>query len=315
MGAEQVERLSVSTNNVAVMDTRGDATGTVLSVDRTGQAKTLSPLGTPINLGMSPDDTHVMVTRGKESLDLWLYDLKRGTASRFTSDPGEDGVPVWSPDGSSVVFASWRAGASDLYIKPANGARNERPLFTSSDEKYPSDWSADGRYILYESTTPETASDLWVLPVSGDGQAGKPEVYLNSEFVERDGRFSPDVRWVAYTSNETGRDEVYVQSFPTGQGKWQISTSGGGKPAWRRDGRELFYLSSDGYMMTVPVTIGGKFAAANPRRLFAVSNGPQSFAAQYAVDRRAETFILISRTNAAQHNNLHIILNWHPELK
>lgn len=167
---------------------------------------------------------------------------------------------------------------------------------------------------MYAATILDTVSDLWVLPMSRDGQAGTPKVYLNSEFRERDGRFSPDTRWVAYGSDETGREQVYVQSFPTGQGKWQISTGGGGKPVWKRDGRELYYLSSDGYMMAVPVTIGEKFATSIPRRLFAVSNGLQSFAAQYAVDKRAETFFIISRTASAERNNLHVVLNWYPEL-
>ena len=222
----QVKSVSISRNNIAVMDSSAGVMSAVVLVDRAGQVKTtLSPVAQQINLGLSPDDAQIMVTRSGESLDLWLHDLKRGTNSRFTSDPAADGVPVWSPDGSAVVFASWRDGTSNLYIKPTDGSSPERPLLASKAAKYSSDWSTDGRYIMFESTTSlETPSDIWVLPVSPDGRGGQPEVYLNSEFRERDGRFSPDVLWVAYVSDETGRDEVYVQSFPTGRRKWQIST-------------------------------------------------------------------------------------------
>jgi Tol biopolymer transport system component len=311
----QVRAVSLSMNNVAVMNSKGPELSSVLSLDRAGQVKRIiSPVALYNNLGLSPDDKSMMVTRRIDSLDLWLHDLTRGTVLRFTSDPAADGVPVWSPDGSTVVFTSWRGGGSNLYIKPANGARPERLLLGSDAEKYPSDWSSDGHYIMYASTTLETASDLWILPMSPDGRAGQPKVYLNSEFIERDGRFSPDVRWVAYTSDETGRDEVYVQSFPVGKGKWQISTGGGGKPVWKRDGRELYYVSSDGYMMAAPVSIGEKFESSNPRRLFVFTLGSQSFGPQFAVDRKAETFFVLSRASARPQNDLHVVLNWRPDL-
>jgi Tol biopolymer transport system component len=302
-------------NNVAVMNSKGEELSSVVSLDRTGQVKrVISPVQMNVNLGLSPDDTRIMVTRTVDSLDLWLYDLTRGTVSRFTSDPAADGVPVWSPDGSTVVFTSWRGGGSNLYIKPADGSRAERVLLASEAEKYPSDWSTDGHYIMYASTTLETAFDLWILPMSSNRQAGQPEAYLNSKFREREGRFSPDVRWVAYTSDETGRDEVYVQSFPAGKGKWQISTGGGSKPVWKRDGRELYYLSSDGYMMAASVSIGDKFGTSNPHRLFALAVGPQSFGPQFAVDRKAETFFVLSRASAGPQNDLHVVLNWRPDL-
>jgi eukaryotic-like serine/threonine-protein kinase len=314
--SRRIQSVSVSKNNIAVMNSRGPMASNVLWIDRAGEVKRiLAPAGDNLNLALSPNQTRLIIARTQDSLDLWLHDVKRGTVSRFTSNPAADGVPFWSPDGSTIVFASWRDGSSNLYIKLANGSQPERLLFGSNTTKYPSDWSPDGRYIMFESSSLDTASDLWVLPTTPEGRAGQPEVYLNSEFAERDGRFSPDMRWVAYVSNETGREEAYVQSFPIGLQKSQISTNGGGKPVWKPDGRELYYVSTDGFMMAVPVTVGPNFAAGSPRKLFAVSVPVESLGQQYAPDNRAETFFIISRTHSEQRDNLHVVLNWRPEVR
>jgi Tol biopolymer transport system component len=174
--------------------------------------------------------------------DLWILELDRNQTTRLTFDGNHNFAPIWSPDGTRVVYASARKGnTNDLYQKLANGAAGEDLLLESADSKHPDDWSRDGRYILYESSTGAGNSDLFVLPTFGDK---KPIPFANTPFVERKGRFSPDGKWIAYTSNESGADQVYIQPFPPNGGKWQISTKGGFEPRWRSDGKELYYINS-----------------------------------------------------------------------
>src|SRR6185295_16508256 len=161
----------------------------------------------------------------------------RGIPSRLTFDPASDGNPVWSPDGSRILFSSQRESTANLYQKPASGAGNDELLLTSDEAKTPNDWSLDGRYILYQNLG-QGDFDLWVLPLSDER---KPVRYLQTDFAERSGRFSPDGRWVVYVSNASGKNEVYVRSFPDQGGQWQISNGGGDVPRWRHDGHELFY--------------------------------------------------------------------------
>jgi eukaryotic-like serine/threonine-protein kinase len=165
---------------------------------------------------------------------------------------------MWSPDGRRVVWASNRSGAFDLYVKSANGAEPEQLLVRmGAPAGWPEDWSRDGRFIIYQIPGAKTGQDLWIVPqpVQGESSDRKPFPYLQTEFDERHGRFSPDSRWVAYSSNESGRDEVYVQSFPVPGAKFPISAGGGMEPQWRKDGTELFYISEDRTLMAVPVKI------------------------------------------------------------
>jgi len=233
--------------------------------------------------------------------DIWLMDTTRTT--RFTFDAGPDRFPLWSPDGSRIVFESNRKGPRDLYLKPSNGAGSEELLLESAQDKILSDWSLDGRLLLYQSNDPQTSNDLWVLPMEGDpsagsgqapsagslrglgpaGQGRKPFVFLKTNFDERRAQFSPDGRWVAYMSNESGRYEIYVRPFFQGGlsakteggpapvsgtasgtssgagagGQWQVSTSGGISPRWRADGKELYYIAPDGKLMAAPIAASG----------------------------------------------------------
>ena len=173
---------------------------------------------------------------------------------------------VWSPNGGRIVFASNRDGAFDLYQKVSTGAAGEELLLKSSENKYPTDWSSDGRFILYHTVHPKTASDLWALPPEGDR---KPMLVLQTEFNERNGQFSPDGRWIAYASSESTPAQVYVQGFPKSGGKFQVSTTGGGHPWWRRDGEELYYLSPERKLMAVEVSATATtFETGRPRELF-----------------------------------------------
>jgi Tol biopolymer transport system component len=202
--------------------------------------------------------------------DIWLLDATRTT--RFTFDPSLDRFPIWSPDGSRIVFDSNRKGRRDLYVKPSNGAGNEEPLLETAQDTAPDDWSRDGRFLLYHSSDPQTSWDLWVLPMQGDR---KPFVFLKTNFDERRAQFSPDGHWVAYTSNESGRYEIYVRPFSgtssgasTG-GQWQVSTSGGINPRWRADGKELYYIAPDSKLMAAPIAASGEtIAPGTPVALF-----------------------------------------------
>jgi Tol biopolymer transport system component len=211
--------------------------------------------------------------------DVWLLDVGRDTTTRLTYEQVRALFPVWSADGSSVIFGSVRGGEVNLYLKLASGAGDERLLLKSPDgAKSATSWSRDGGFLLYTVDNSETKSDLWVLPLQGDR---KPTPFLRTEFNESSGQFSPDGHWVAYTSDESGRDEIYVRDFSSGAaqgswdaaGRWLISKSGGNSPRWRGDGKELFYVASDGKLMSVDVSAKPLFKAGAPRPLFQLPAG------------------------------------------
>jgi eukaryotic-like serine/threonine-protein kinase len=247
------------------------------------QGKQLGNTGEPetysyTDLALSPDGTRLAATRidpkvaGGEG-GIWLLDLIRGVSTRFTFDISPDSAPVWSPDGRRVAFAAFRGG-NGIYQKATNGSGSEQELVRATGDQFPDDWSRDGRFLLYTHVDPRTHADLWVLPLAGDGTpSGTATPFANTEFSEEQGRFSPDARWVAYASDESGRSEIYIQPFPAppnGGSKMPISRDGGSEPRWRRDGKELFYFSPDGKLMAADVTEGTTFKASVPRILFQV---------------------------------------------
>ncbi len=304
--------MSVSRNGIAVFEL---SEATVVAVDRSGHTKNvIAPPGSYSNLALSLDGNELVIAQEAESLDLWLHNLQRGTVSRLTSHPAEDGVPVWSPDASQVAFASWRDGGdSNLYVKNVHSSAPETPLLASHSNKYPTDWSRDGRYLMYHEAAVGTGWDLWVLRMDRAASGTAPQVYLKTDWNEEDGRFSPDGRWVAYASDEGGRTEVYVRAFPTGERKWQISSGGAGKPVWRSDGRELYFLSADGRMMAVSVKLGPTFSASNPKPLFPVTVSYNAFGGMFAVDAVGETFYVISSLASSRRNEVTVMLNWRPD--
>jgi Tol biopolymer transport system component len=227
-------------------------------MDRSGTVR--GTIGEPdaslSNPRVAPDGRRVAVQRTVQGNDdIWLLDGAR--TSRFTFDPAGEWRPVWSPNGSTIAFTSNRTGAGDLYQKLTSGAGAEERLVTSDQLKQVYSWSADGRFLLYNSSDPQTNTDLWVVPLAGDHT---PSVFLKTPFREITGVFSPDGRWVAYMSNEAGRQEIYVRPFPgtsAAGGQRQVSTAGGAFPVWRPDGKELNYLNPAGAMMGAPITITG----------------------------------------------------------
>jgi eukaryotic-like serine/threonine-protein kinase len=238
-----------------------------------------------------------------QKTDIWTYDLRNGEPKRLTFDSSINAMPVWSPDGTRIVFGSNRNLKFDLYIKEANGAHEEKAIVQDGPDKLPTDWSRDGKYVLYEKGV-----DLWFVTLS----ELKTNLFLKAPSTLRLGRFSPDGRWVAYASNETGRWEIYVTSFPEARGKWQVSNGGGDQPKWRSDGRELFYLGLDGKIMGVPVTTGANFDPgsatalfqANPRVMVAIAEQ-----VTYDVSKDGQKF-LINTQLKTRLTPMSVILNW-----
>ena len=265
---------------------------------------------------LSPDGRRIAVTRTVQSnVDIWVIDVLRGGTTRFTFDPAADLFGVWSPDGTRVAFDSNRNGIDDLFVKPSSGGGAEELVLASPFVKIPTAWSLDGRFMLHQYGDPKTGWDLAALPMIGDR---KPIVVVNTPFEERGGQFSPDGRWVAYQSNESGRFEVYVQPFPGPGGKWQVSTAGGTDARWRSDGKELFFLAADAQLMAVPVRASNStFEAGSPAALFQrrmVVGGGADLRAQYAVSRDGR-FLLNVPDDTSTAAPITLILNWKPALK
>jgi Tol biopolymer transport system component len=281
---------------------------------------TAAPEGTYDEPALSRDGRRVVVEMSdprspQDGTNLWVLELSRGTFSRLTFGGGLSVSGVWSPDGSEVIFARQKEGGFSLYRTSSTGSSPESMVLASETATFPDDWSRDGRYLLYQTADPKTKSDLWVIPLA-DG--GKPRPYIQAPFDQAHAQFSPDGRFVAYTSNETSRDEVYVQTFPTLTGKWQISTGGGDQPFWRADGRELFYLRLDRTLMAVEVRAGAGFEAGLPVALFetrAETVAISSQRAHYAAAADGQRFLVNAIVQRANLAPIQVVLNWTAILK
>lgn len=241
--------------------------------DRSGQRTALTgELARYSNPALSPDGRWLAVSVEDPKVgkrDIWVYDLKRGTSTRLTSDPGDELNPAWSPDGKRIAFtASRKQGEREIYIVDASGSGEPEQITTGEGLKNLEQWSPDGKYLLYNQDTQQNV-DLMLLALSA-GHSVKP--LFPSKFIEDKGRISPDGRWIAYCSNESGRNEIYVRAFdPTGAGggrKWRISTGGGTELEWSRDGKELFYISGHTLTAVDVSTNGPEFDAGAPKPLF-----------------------------------------------
>ncbi len=241
---------------------------------------------------LAPDERRVALGRmhaGYNS-DIWVLEFGRAVMTRLTFDEGKESFPVWSPDGKHVAFSSDRSGGIlQIRRKSTSGAGEEEPLTSGPSAKNITDWSADGRWILYTEWRDSSMNgDIWVLPLN-DG--GKPVPAMQTRFRESGGRFSPDSKWIAYESNESGRDEVYVQSFPPTGGKWQVSTQGGSALKWRKDGKEIFYLAGE-KLLAAPVRITATgIETGSPVALFSYVP-PRRVMAPYDVSADGQRFLL-----------------------
>ena len=305
---------ATSQRQLTWVDRSGTARGTVGSPDRSN----------PRHPRVSPDGTRVAVSRRVQgNTDLWLLDGAR--TSRVTFDGALDQSLLWSPDGARIVFETNRTGPFDLYQTFPGGAGVEELVVASDQNKVPSSWSADGRFLLYMSVGPSTGADLWVVPMAGDERT--PSVFLKTPFNEAWGAFSPDGRWVAYQSNESGSSEIYVRPFvppvaagtaagpgPTG-GQWPVSSAGGVFPLWRPDGKELYYLNREGAMMAATITVSGSTLAAGvpvvlfPTRILGGGRGP-GLGRSY--DVAPDGRFLINTVLDVDAAPITLLMNWRP---
>jgi serine/threonine protein kinase/Tol biopolymer transport system component len=290
----------------------GDVGGMTRLVWHDRSGKQLGLVGDPDFLfgpRLSPDGRRLAVTvfaRRNRTPSIWLYELSRGVRTRFTFDVAAAGNPVWSPDGSRVVFASARKRQNDLYVKPSSGTSDEELLLGGEEDKIPRSWSSDGRFIAYEQLDTKGKHTIWILPLSGDR---KPFPFRQTQFDELDPQFSPDGRWIAYYSTESGTFDVYIAPFPGPGGKFQVSTGGGITPSWRRDGKELFFLTLDGELMAVDVkSKGSTLETGAVRQLFQTHrvtvSGPQ-----YDFPANAERFIVAS-AGEGDSSPITLVVNW-----
>jgi len=314
---------SVSDNGVLVYRAGPEEEDQQLTwLDRHGRI--LGTVGEPksfLSVSLSPDGTRVAFSnlsavKGANG-GLWLLDISRGTSTRFTFGV-YSGSPVWSPDGSRIIFSSRGTGMSE---KLASGAKEEQLLMKSPDVMLPTSWSRDGRLLLYTAQSREAAAkaSIWVLPLEADK---KPVPFLQTNFNERDGRFSPDGRWVAYTSDESGRDEVYVRAFSPGAsgaassagGGLLISNNGGSEPRWRGDGKELFYRAADGMLTSVELSLSPAFLPGTPKALFQMpGEGGPSAGSNWEVTSDGQRFLMVVPRSTT--TPFTVVLNWQAALK
>jgi Tol biopolymer transport system component len=267
---------------------------------------------------LSPDGSRVAMAKAAGgNVDVWVYDVLRNVNQRLTSDPALDDSPVWSQDGKRIAFASSRTGHYDLYQIAAGGG-TEQLLYASGENKFPTSWSPDGHYLLYRVQARETNGDIWVLQLDGRSMRA-PVPLVHTRANEGGGAFSPDARWIAYVSDESGIAEVYVQPFlmPSASGdspaepKVLVSRKGGHRPRWRADGMELFYSAPDGAVMSVAVTAGAAFRPRTPQFLFRT---PSAWFSEANATSDGARFLVAVPMEQTTPEPFTIVLNWRAEL-
>ena len=284
-------------------------------LDRSG--KELSEVEKPASYystALSPDGSRLAMAIGdsrSDKDDIWIRDLARGVTSRFTFDPANDDDPLWSPDGSRVVFSSDRKGVPSLYGKDASGTGPEQELWSCGDELSPDDWSRDGRFIAVSRLTTKSGYDVWIYP--NDAKA-KPFPFIATPFQDLLPSFSPDGRFVTYMSNETGRFEIYVQQFPGPGGKWQVSANGGLEPHWSVDGKSIYYRTA-GKIMVAPVQEEPTFTAGVPQPLFDAATQQGNTRNKFLVTRDGQKFLLLSPVGRERISPMTVVLHWPAALK
>ena len=299
-------RVGVGGNQVQL--TWFDANGKVLG--------TVGEKGAYVNPALSPDGTRIAVTQLDlltANSDIWVVDIARGNSIKVTFRPGRNAFPVWSPDGKRLMFSSLNAGHLDLYLKNADGTGEERLILQTEQDKRPTSWSKDGRFLFFQSNDPKAGFDLWVLPAP-DGPTGatKPVPYLRTERQEFLATLSPDGRWVAYGEAEANNTDVYVRPFDPNRiaesaagGKWLVSKGGAGNPRWRGDGMELYYTDTSLATMAVDVRTDQTFNPGAPRRLFTL---PLAYAGDVTSDGKRFLNVLNEGANAPA--PFTVVTNW-----
>ena len=280
-------------------------------LDRAG--KRVGQAGGPehyFDVALSRDGRRAVVNIGKDAGDLWLHDLERDERTRLTFDPADDTSPVFSPDGSRVAFVSSRKDKGGIYVRDVRGAGEDKLLFTAGTTVVLNDWSADGQYLVFVSLNRETGFDLWLYSF----ETKKAEPWLASPLDQGYARFSPNGRWMAYASYESGHTEIYVQSFPGKEGRWQVS-DGGDQPRWRGDGKEIFYAISDGSLMAADVKTEGTFEVGTPRPLFKMQLKSTTGSSYDVAPDGQRIFANILREDDRSSLSTTVVINWTAALK
>ncbi len=266
---------------------------------------------------VSPDGTRLAVTvTDSDNADVWIYDLVRKVSNRLTLDPAKDGFPLWTPDGLRLVFASDRDGGQwNLFWKAADGTGLAQRLTSSPHRQIPMCFSPDGKSLVFSQAEPETYRDLQLMSMEGERRA---QVLLKTTAMEGDAQISPDGRWIAYASNELGREEVFVSPFPNvGVGKWYISNGGGRVPLWGSQGRELFYRTLDGALMMVKVETEPTFTKGNPEMVVSPGyhEGSHPTERHYDISPDGQRFLMLKEVEQTEKTRLVVVQNWFEELK
>jgi serine/threonine protein kinase/Tol biopolymer transport system component len=315
--ADQVEpgSFSASDTGILVYGARNTYQNVQLGwLDRTGKPlEFIGATGFALFPQLSPDGKRVAVMRLDSKTgrsDISIIDLVRNTESRLTFDPADDAYPVWSPDGSQIAWWSNRGQKNQIYRKAASGVGQEESLLQSDVNISPGHWSADGKFLLYVRSDPKTFGDLWLLPLEGER---KPFPFSQTQFREFAPKFSPTGAHIAYQSDESGRIEIWVQTFPAG-GKWQVSTGGGQLPQWRNDGKELFYISPDRKLMGVEVKPGAAFEASLPKVLFDLAAAKVQRDA-FTVTADGQRFLFPRQLREETSVPFTVVVNWMAEVK
>ncbi len=284
-------------------------------VDRNGnEERVIEATGNYSYPRISPSGGSVAVMDSAGGLgDVFVVDVARRARSRLTTG-ARDVMPVWSPDGEQIVFASTRhGGPADLFVTPVDVVGATEVLYRSDDTTWPRSWSGDGEHIAFYVIRPETQRDIWVLAVSGEPEA-KP--FIETEFNERAPMFSPDGRWIAYVSNFSGNDDVYVRPFPDGDRQYPVSTGGGSEPTWSPDGSEIFYRLGD-RMMAVLVSTTEGFEAGEPIALFDGHYATDDISGNqyYDVDPGTGRFLMVKQEDETAPTHFNVVLHWFDELE
>jgi Tol biopolymer transport system component/tRNA A-37 threonylcarbamoyl transferase component Bud32 len=316
-GGPPVYQFSASGNGVLAWITAATRTVSELVwLDASGRRA--GAVGPPDNYGspaLAPDGSRLAVDiydPSAKTRDIWILDLNRGSRTRFTFDPGDDLDPVWSPDGRRVAWTSDRKGARDLYVKSASGTGQDEPLLVSSLPKNTEDWSKDGGYLFFNQPVeggPELS--IFALPM-GPGAERKPLPVRATEFIERQCQLSPNSKFLAYSSNQSGRQlQVYVQPFPPTGGRWQVSPSVGTEPQWKADGKELYYVSGN-KLLAVPVkTDGASFEAGVPRVLFEARFATEGRRNRYVAARDGRFLVnTLPEQTQTERSSISVLVNW-----
>ena len=264
---------------------------------------------------LAPDGRRVTVTATENSnQDVWVWDIARAVKTRLSSHPADEMGSAWSPDGKQVAFSSLRHGNLDVFVKQADGRGTAEKLVSTPLPEFTREWSPDGNYFFYVVGHPETGDDIWYLERGATGGGWESHPFRDTPFNETSSTFSPDGRYAAFTADDTGRYEIYVQDFPGGDRTWTVSSNGGSAPKWRGDGKELFYFEGD-TLMTVSVSNNPVFSAGTPKRLFTHGDTGQAPLRGYDVTDDGQTFVVVEPAEDAGPPVIRVVENWYEEFR